>query len=221
MAEQIHVSILSDSRLYREAIALRLAFEKGLKPVTAAATPYELLRRARTCPIDVLLVHSRGEAEEAAEAIWKAKALLPGVCVIVVGDADHAANVVQWLEAGAVACLNDDVPCSRLVDAIRAVGEGRTVVSSRILGRLFHRIGERVEANRHAQGQDPDPLSAREAEIAQLVASGLANKQIARRLDVRLPTVKSHVHNIMRKLQIKRRRDIIRRAYHPGRLEEG
>ena len=221
MAQHIHVSILSDSRLFREAIASRLAFEEGLEPVTVAATAHELLRRGRTSPIDILLIHLRGDPEEVAETIWDAKTLFPAARVILLGHAQSASDVVRWMEAGAVACLKDGAPYSSLLDTIRAVSEGRVVVSSPVLGRLLQRIGELAEVSGHRQDQDPDPLSAREAEVARLVASGLANKQIARRLDVKLPTVKSHVHNIMQKLQIKRRRDIIRRAYERGTWEEG
>ena len=217
----IHIAIVGNSRLVREAIALRLAREEKLEPVAAAATPRELFRRARTRPVDVVLVHCNGDAEEAVETIWDAKALLGAVRVIVLGNAESASNVFRFMEAGAVACLEEDSPCSQLVHTIRDVADGRMVVPQKIVGQVLRQIGERLKANRHAQDQDSDPLSARESEVAQLVASGLANKQIARRLDVKLPTVKGHVHNVMRKLQVKRRRDIIRRAYHPGRLEEG
>lgn len=72
----------------------------------------------------------------------------------------------------------------------------------------------------HTPDCEPSSLSPREAEVAELVATGFRNKQISRRLEIKLPTVKSHVRNILKKLQLDQR-DMLKQAWRLGVLTPG
>ena len=210
MAGRIRVSILSNSRLFREAILSRLAVEEEIEVVGTAGTADDLAASGWAKSIDVMLVYSSGELAEAAELVWKVKTFLPSARVIALGCEQSESEVVGCIEAGASHCLESGAPFAELLASIRNVFQGRTACSLAILARVVRRIEELAQIQPEAEGGEPEPLSFRESEVAQLIASGLINKQIARRLSIKPGTVKNHVHNILQKLRVKRRWDVAR-----------
>jgi DNA-binding NarL/FixJ family response regulator len=221
MERRIQVSILSDSRLFRDAVSSRLALEDEIEVVGAAGTVYELLIRAQARPIDVLLVYLSIESAVTAQVVWDVKTLLPASRVIVLGCEEGNSETVRWIEAGALAYLEHGTSYASLVEAIQFVSEGRATCSLEEFTHVIRRIDELEKANGSARAFAKKALSDRETEVAQLMALGLVNKQIARRLGIKQPTVKTHVSNVLRKLQLKRRQEVIRRLQEGGTFEEG
>jgi DNA-binding NarL/FixJ family response regulator len=205
----IQLSILSDSRLFREVLAARLASEDRLQVVSSAGTVYELLVRAQARPIHILLVYLGVESAIGAEVVWDIKTLLPATRVVVLGSPGGAADTVRWIEAGAMACLDDRASWACLLATIRSVAEGRATYSPEVVCRLVRRMAELGQVGPGAKSVATEPLSDRETEVAQLIALGLMSKQVARRLGVKTPTVKSHLRSIFRKRNLKGRRDLI------------
>jgi DNA-binding NarL/FixJ family response regulator len=114
--------------------------------------------------------------------------------------------VIACAEAGIAAYVAREGSLDDLVATLHSVMRGEARVSPRIAAVLLRRVGDM--ATGRAQRVRASPLTERETEIAGLVADGLSNKQIARRLRIRLPTVKNHVHNILEKLEVGRRTEI-------------
>lgn len=216
MLKRIRTAILSRSRLFREAIARRLGSESTVELVAVAQSPRELLAAARAPSVEVLLIHSTTSAWETADGIWQIKAALPKARVIVLGPGPSEAEVLRCIEAGAVAYLEDDVAYELIPKTIQAVTSGRAACPAALLACIARRIGQLRGLHAETAPCHWNRLSERETEVARLVGAGLVNKQIARRLCVKPSTVKKHVHNIMHKLDIQRRRELIRQVYEGG-----
>lgn len=213
MRQGIRVSMLSDARLLREMIALRLLSEDGIDLVGAASTVGEL---AAILPaaIDVVLVHLDVEPDQTVGIVGQVRETLPASRVVVIGWGTDDSDAVRRIEAGASACLPEDASYEALVETIRSAHAGRMSCSARTLAAAMRRIGELVDshetANEFAEDCESEPLSLRETQVARLIALG--NKQIAKELGIRPKTVKHHVGSILRKLRVRRRRDVIGRV---------
>jgi two-component system, NarL family, nitrate/nitrite response regulator NarL len=131
-----------------------------------------------------------------------------GARVVVFGVRESEREIVAWAEAGALGCVARYASLSELVSTIEAVARGETTCSPSFANMLFRRasLPSRValEQVSHDLG-----LTAREEEVRALVAIGLSNKQVAEALSLRPATVKNHVHNILRKIGVQKRTDIL------------
>ena len=211
MPSTIHLSILSDSRIIRDAISSRLILEDGIELLGAAGTVRDLLQGGLADRANVVLIHLTSAPEDAAWITWKLKRLLPSTRVVVAGCRPGESDALRAVEAGASACLENCAASYRdLVDAVRAAAEGRAAGASlQMLVDIGRRIESLAETEEPSPAQSSPELSAREAEVIRLIAAGLPNKQIARRLGIRPSPAKNHVHSVLRKMNAKRRRDLV------------
>jgi two-component system nitrate/nitrite response regulator NarL len=130
-------------------------------------------------------------------------AVAPWVRVIVLAVNETEDNVIGWVKAGAAGYIPNSTPLSNLADLLADIAEGRQACSTHIVGGLLRRIAHLApEAPGFASGPS---LTEREREILRLIGAGLSNKDIARRLSISLATTKAHVHNVLGKLNVRRR----------------
>ena len=123
--------------------------------------------------------------------------------VIAIGGRDFADDVIACAEAGAIGYLHQSEPLAELVRLIDAVDRGEAPSAVRIAVALRSRaVAQVVQA---APQPVPGRLTRRELQIMQLVDMGLSNKEIARRLSSNALTVKNHIHNVLEKLNVRRR----------------
>jgi two-component system, NarL family, nitrate/nitrite response regulator NarL len=116
--------------------------------------------------------------------------------------AETEENVIKWGEAGVASYIPRTATLADVVTALGTTMRSEQSCSARISATLLHRLAEHPTPPLSA---DPPVLTAREIEIVQLLATGLSNKEIARRLHIGLATTKSHVHNLLTKLELPRR----------------
>ncbi len=209
MIPKIRVSIVSSSRLFRDAVALRLANENQLEVVGVSATARGLLRKIGTGRVDVALVHSKDLSLDVVDTVFEIKVVHPATHVVLLGCTQNETETVASIEAGASAVLEHSVSLELLLQTIRCVNNGRTAGSMQVLAGVARRIAEFADAEEPAPSRRPKkPLTAREREVAQLVALGLANKEVASVLGVSTPTIKNFVHSILGKLELDSRREV-------------
>jgi two-component system, NarL family, nitrate/nitrite response regulator NarL len=179
------VLVLSDIGLYRDGIS-RLLEEQGGMEVVAEDPEVALVDGAmRTSLADVRSIRAR----------W------PAARVIVLSVSDFEGDVLRFAEAGVAGYLPADASRGDLIAAIQSVERGEAACSPRAAAVLLRRVaGLSGEAEKGTER-----LTAREAEILRLIDEGLSNKDIASRLYIGVPTVKTHVHNILRKVGATRR----------------
>lgn len=197
------IVIVTPSRLYREALA-RALHSRELTVVASAAK--EALAHVRDlAPNTVLIDHP---VHEAHGLIRSLKHVRPAIKIIAlsVPETEHA--IVEWAHAGASACVTLDTAFEELPSLIDEVARGNLVGTPRVAGLLFrHLQGIGLGTTADKPGQR---LTDRELKVLHLVAQGLSNKEIARALSIRLPTVKNHLHSVFSKLGVRRRSEAAR-----------
>jgi DNA-binding NarL/FixJ family response regulator len=217
----IRLLIVDDQELVRTGFRLFLETQDDLDVVGEAGDGAEAIERARQLQPDVILMDIRMPRMDGVEATARLTATgiesSPRVLVLTTFDLDE--YVFGALRAGAAGFLLKDAPRERVVEAIRVVHRGETLLSPSITRRLIEDFAARTDPL-----QPPamlEELTPREREVLVLVARGLSNGEIAERLVVTEATVKSHVGSILLKLGLRDRVQAVVFAYEHGIVVAG
>ncbi|GAA0930811.1 response regulator transcription factor [Nonomuraea longicatena] len=205
----VKVLLVDDQELMRRGLRKMLEVEDGIEVVGDAADGEEALMLAAAHHPDVALVDARMPAMNGVELISRLSVRHPGVAAIVLSTFDEDDYIFGALRGGAVGYLLKDCTPEELIDAVRRAGRGETVLASPVAARLIAEIRRTPAAP--SVLRDGDRVSAREAEVARLIAVGASNREIAARLLLTEGTVKNHVSSLLRKYGL---RDRTRLALH-------
>ena len=213
----MRIVVAGDIRLYRDGVALHLAHEPEFGVVGVACDRSELMRRVREeRPAIVVLDMAMAESLEAVRELWREA---PDVSVIAITVPELEGAVIACAEAGIAGYVLREGSLDDLRRAIDSVARGESIVSPKMAASLLRRVST-LAADRAAPPAIEE-LTVREREIVGLIEQGLANKQIAARLNIELATVKNHVHRILEKLDVTRRGEIAARLRHQGASSPG
>jgi two-component system nitrate/nitrite response regulator NarL len=206
----MRIVVAGDIRLYRDGVTLHLARDPELNVVGVAGERRELLQRVREeRPAIVVLDMAMAESLDAVRDLWREA---PDVRVVAITVPELERAVIACAEAGIAGYVLREGSLDDLRRTIDSVARGESIVSPKMAASLLRRVST-LAADRAA----PPPieeLTLREREIVALIEEGLANKQIAARLNIELATVKNHVHRILEKLRVTRRGEIASRLKH-------
>jgi DNA-binding NarL/FixJ family response regulator len=213
------ILLADDQELVRAGFRLILELA-GMDIVGEAADGREAVELARSTRPDVALMDIRMPQMDGIEATRRiAQAGLPTrVLVLTTFDLDE--YVYGALRAGASGFLLKDVERERLVDAVVTVAAGEQLLAPGVLRRLLERYTQGPPPGGEPRGVLSD-LTQREIEVLTLLGRGRANAEIAEELVVSLPTVKSHVANILRKCNLRDRVQAVVLAYETGLIQPG
>ena len=215
----IKVLVVDDQRIVREGLALLLRTTPGVEPVGAAENGRQALDLVRELEPDVVLMDLRMPELDGVEATRAIRSAHPAVQVIVLTTYSDDESVFAALRAGARGYLTKDAEADELARAIRRVHEGKAMLDSDVQARLLDRLDARVEEPDQppATGATaPDDLTNREMEVLGLIAAGLSNAEIARRLVLSEATVKTHINRLFAKTGVRDRAQAVRYAYEHG-----
>lgn len=210
----IRVLIVEEVRAICEIIATVLRAEPDVEVVGCATHLEEAVASLGDC--DVVLVNTTLHNETSARLIRTLRKLAPKVKIVVMGLVRSQHAILQCIEAGVSGYVLKDSSLEELLKNIRAAYNNEALVSPPIAAALMSYVAELVGFD-PANEQElcaPQSLTRREREVLSLVQQGLTNQEIAESLVIELGTVKNHVHNILRKLNVNSRRD----AVHVSRL---
>ena len=201
------------------ALAENLAelFEEEDLSVHVCARGDVALERARTRGFDVAIV-DLGLPDGSVECCAALRGVRPDVHVVVLAQADDDADLAGAVRAGARGYLLKDTSPEELVEALRAVAAGSSLLSPAMASRLLDEFAVLVRRSEGAT-EGTGALSRRELEVLTLVAQGLNNRAIAETLFISENTVKNHVRNVHEKLQVHSRMEAVVRAVREGLLE--
>jgi len=198
------VIVVDDHALFRSGLTLLLQNE-GVVVIGEAENGEAALRLVEEAAPDVVLTDLNMPGMGGIEAIRRLSALAPMVRVIVLTGSAEEEDVAEAILAGATGYLLKNAPLEEVLAGINAAMAGESWVSPGIAGRFLKRLDiapqKPVEAVRGTGGQ----LTVREIEILKFIAAGKDNAQIAAELFLSHKTVKNHVSNILRKLQMQNR----------------
>lgn len=198
------VIIASDVLLYREGLAASLARDGRLEVAAAVGSHEAVEATLRLAPAAVLIDAS---AEDGLGVARRLRAACPSVRLVGFGISGGGAGVIACAEAGLATFVDRHGTIDALVAAVVGALRGELTCSPRIAAMMCDRLASLAGARPEAA----EPLTRREREVAALIAEGLSNKEIAIDLRIGPATVKNHVHNILDKLNVRRRAAIVAR----------
>jgi two-component system response regulator DevR len=200
MAEPLKIELVDDHEVVRQGLKALLESQEDIQVVGQASTVAEAIRRVGYDSPDVVVLDVRLPDGSGIEACREIRARWPDVKVLMLTSFADDEALFASIMAGASGYVLKQIKGSDLVDSVRRVGRGESLLDPEMTERVFRRI----------RGEEPDdPLLARlskqERKILDLIAEGLTNRQIAERMFLAEKTVKNYVSNVLAKLDMSRR----------------
>lgn len=212
----IRMLVVHKVRLTCDLLAAALNEEAEVEVVDFARDAEETLAKLAENSYDVALVNINLPDDDVLKILRKvARGGMP-VKVVLTGLVQSNTAILRYIEEGAAGYVLEEESLAELMKKIRAVAEQKFSVTPRVAGALIARLGELKRQVRtirmltvNEACQESSRLTAREWEILGLIERGLTNRQIAAKLVIELGTVKNHVHNILRKLDVQNRKHAV------------
>jgi DNA-binding NarL/FixJ family response regulator len=217
----IRVLLVDDQELVREGFAMILDAQADIEVVGHASDGSGVVARARETMPDVVLMDVRMPGTDGIEATRRLRAAgfaRLGILMLTTFDLDE--YVYEALRAGASGFLLKDVPRATLIDGVRTVAAGESLLAPAITRKLIERFvsGPLVTDERPAEMA---LLSGREQDVLMRIARGRSNAEIAAEMFLSEATVKSHVAAVLRKLDLRDRVQAVVWAYESGLVQRG
>lgn len=201
MNPPIRILLVDDHTLFRSGIRLLLQRHSDFEVVGEASDGVEGVKRAKELQPDIVLLDLHMPGLSGLEVIQLVLQDTPTCQVILLTVSEDAEDLAAALKSGAAGYLLKNIDADYLLDALRRVMQGDSVISNEMTAKLvasFRKPAPVVIT-------EADKLTPREREILAQLAEGLANKEIARKLDVAESTVKIHLQSILKKLGVNNR----------------
>jgi two-component system nitrate/nitrite response regulator NarL len=214
--EPPHVFILSDVRLFREGLAVLLPRD-GSVTVAGAGPASKAAKLVTELKPDILLLDAT--LKDLPNCAQQVRQAVRGIKIVAFALGEVDKELITCAEAGASAFVGRDGSYQDLLRAIDEAWRGECSVSPHHTALLLGRIAELAETG--SRPSSSASLTRREREIVPLIERGLSNKEIARHLSIGTATIKNHVHNILEKMQLRRRGEIAGRVRDSSALSEG
>lgn len=212
----IRVLICDDQEVLRHGLRVVLLRAPDLVVAAEAASAADALNLAAEFRPDVTVVGLGAWGPVVQELVQALTGM--GIRVVLLGEPDAGSDLVDALQAGAGGYVHTTVSPQRLVDGVRAVAQGETVLDAAATGELLHLLDDAPRQDDGGRSSFGGVLTARQMAVSRLVAEGLANAEIAERLHVSRATVKGHITVALRRLGL---RDRTQLAIHFHRAAPG
>ena len=183
------------------------------------------LEEVRRLKPDVLLLDLGLPRMSGIDVTRVVKAELPSIEILIFTIFDEEDKVLEAVKAGASGYLLKGTPADKMVEAIKEVHQGGTVIQPSLARRLLKhfRVGEPAPSTPERSNQQPEPegkkLSARETEILQLIAKGVSNSEAATMLTLSKATIRTHLEHIYRKLEVTNRVEAVTEGLRKGLIQ--
>jgi two-component system, NarL family, response regulator DevR len=195
----VHVFILAENRLLREALTRILGKKSDIDVVGASAFSPQVVEQITAAAPDVLLSDSAAMSLSELRLIPELRAAVPGLKVIMIGMEAERETFLRAVRDGVVGYMLKDASAMEVAAAVRCVVGDEAVCPPQLCLMLFEHFAQHTKVPsfhiKHTLG-----LTRREQQLVQLIGLGLTNKEIAAQLNLSEQTVKNHVHRMLRKV---------------------
>jgi NarL family two-component system response regulator LiaR len=212
--ENITILLADDHVLVRQGTRELLEREDDMKVVGEAGDGEEAVALTAKLHPHVVIMDIAMPELNGIEATKRIKEIHPDSAILILSAYDDDQYVFAILEAGAAGYLLKDVRSHELVDAIRAVHAGESILHPAIARKVLNRFAS--SRRQDAIAAESDQLSEREMEVLKLAASGKTNMEIANELALSVRTVQGHLSNIFSKMQVGSRTEAVILALRMG-----
>ncbi len=204
---RVRVLLVDDHPLFRRGVRWALESHPTIEVVGEAGDGVEGTALAESMAPDVVLLDVRMPRRSGIEACVDIKQAVPSAKILMLTVSDEEADLYEAVKSGASGYLLKDSSIDEVAQAVRVVADGQSLISPSMAIKL---LDEFKQMSRTDRQQVPSPrLTDRELEVLKLVAQGLNNREIAKRLFISENTVKNHVRNILEKLQLHSRMEAV------------
>jgi len=205
--EKIKVLLAEDHIVVREGIRELIQGENDMEVVGEAGDGTEAIELVSQVEPDVVLMDIAMPKLNGIEATRRIKESHPSVSILILTAYDSEEFIFALVEAGAAGYLLKNVQGREVLNSIRAVYDGESVLHPAIADKIFSRL--QSEVAKPARPERKAILSQREVEVLELSMEGLSNKEVARELSLGIRTVQTHWRNIFNKLGVSSRTEAI------------
>jgi two-component system response regulator DegU len=204
---KIRVFVVDSEDIMRRGVVELLKKDKGLEIAGSASSGKEVLEKIDSAPPHILLVDLRRQNMSGVQLVTNVHKKHPDIkCIIFTRyDEFDEEYIFDCINAGAEGYVLKNVPLSELVEDIKTVYAGGTILSPKVASKLFSRFRE-LASGRNTGSEE---LSEREKEVVKLIAQGLSNNEIADKLYISNKTVKTHVAHILEKFGASNRTEAV------------
>ncbi len=210
----IRVLLVDDQNLVRQGVRSLLGLADDIEVIAEASDGSQAVELAEELTPDVMLLDMRMPGMNGIDVLneLRGKGCQPATIILTTFDDEEL--VLAGLKAGARGFLLKDVALEVLLNGVRDVAAGKSMVQPVVTQRLLKGLSS-VQAE-FSSLEQPDPLTERETEILRLMAGGYSNKEIANALNVAEGTVKNHVSNVLSKMGVRDRTRAVLKALEAG-----
>ena len=212
----ISLVLIDDNRLLREGIAALINTQPGFKVLAASADVDEAMEQVRNAKPNVVLVDFGLVDHDSLQLTATVRTEVPDAKVIIMRTVAIQEDVADYVRAGASGFIMKDASFNDFFDTIRQVAAGGQVLPPALTTSLFAQIIRNEVVKNVTKVRHDVRLTAREGEVVDLLGEGLSNKEIAARLNIAIHTVKSHVHNVLEKLALRSRLEVVAISHSMG-----
>jgi len=216
MMDKIRIVIADDHAVVREGTRTLLEREEDMEVVGEASDGEEAVKVIEKNKPDVAILDISMPKLSGIEVTKRIKSRLPSTGILILTAYDNDEYVFALLEAGAAGYLLKDVSGTEIVEAIRSVYSGESVLHPSIARKVIQRAIV-SSAKSHEESAEIE-LSERELEVLKLAAKGSSNKEIAENLCISIRTVQGHINSIFHKLSVGSRTEAIFQSVKRGWL---
>lgn len=215
--ERTRVLLVDDHALFREGLAGIIGAQPDMQVVGEANDGLEAMVKARELRPDLVLMDVQMPGVDGLEATRQIKQALPETTIVILTVRDDDEKLFEALKGGAQGYLLKDIRSQEMLAMLRSALRGEAALSPALAGRVlaeFRRLSKHGSPTR----DEDTSLTEREQQVLLEVSRGATDKEIAEALSISLNTVKSHIRNILAKLQVGTRREAARAAHDKGML---
>lgn len=202
---KLRIFLIDDHNLFRSGVKALLVRQPDFEVVGEAADGLEGLKRAKQLKPDVVLLDLNMPGISGREAVKMLVEELPQTQVLMLTVSEDAEDLMDTLKSGARGYLLKNIDADYLVESIRRAARGEAVMSPQMTSKLVRGLQAGGAEVVLPQTAEKDRVSPREREVLALLARGASNKEMARELQLAESTIKIHVQNILRKLNLSSR----------------
>lgn len=205
----IRLALVEDDSEIRQTTSLILKTETGFELTGVYENGKQFLDAVENNRPEVVLMDIQMPQMNGIETVRRAAELYPDIQFLMCTVFEDHDSIFESLKAGATGYILKNTPVNKLFDAIREIHSGGSPMSAQIARMVIRSIN----AKDRSTAADLSVLSDREKEVLELLAEGLLYKEIGERLFISIGTVRQHIHNIYKKLQVQNRTEAINKAY--------
>jgi len=212
----LKVLVVDDHALFRSGVVGVIASQQDMQVVAEAENGREAIEKAREVQPDIVIMDLSMPVMGGVEATRLLLEVVPGANVLILTISEKDKDLFDAMKSGARGYILKGADPDELVRAVTHITQGGVIISPAMAPKLLAEMG----VSKDPQEREGLGLSPREREILALIADGLTDREIAEELFISVNTAKTHLKNILTKLQVKSRAQIVARGARAGLLDE-